>query len=112
MKIDTYEKKYFHSIVFFQSKLHNGSKDGKYMDIFKPASMATLDSLLQCSLGYKGNVQLVGYVYKNNKLAVQSFFHCVNAILRFMFFSLCECYFWLLCFILCVNAILGFYVFS
>ncbi|XP_063396171.1 cytochrome P450 4B1-like [Mytilus trossulus] len=53
-------------------KLASGSKDGKYLDIFKPASMATLDTLLQCSLGYKGNVQLVGdshpYVTAVNRL--------------------------------------------
>ena len=47
-------------LAVFQTKLANGSKDGKYLNIFKPASMATLDTLLQCSLGYKGDVQLVG----------------------------------------------------
>ncbi|XP_071181033.1 cytochrome P450 4A4-like isoform X2 [Mytilus edulis] len=41
-------------------KFASSCKDGKYIEIFKLASLATLDTLLQCSLSYKGNVQLVG----------------------------------------------------
>ncbi|XP_052073323.1 cytochrome P450 4F5-like [Mytilus californianus] len=41
-------------------KFANSCKDGKYIEIFQLASLATLDTLLQCSLSYKGNVQLVG----------------------------------------------------
>ncbi|CAC5419293.1 CYP4B1 [Mytilus coruscus] len=78
----------------------------KYIDIFKPASMATLDTLLQCALGYKGDVQQVGenhpYVIAVNRLGFHIQERCLyihhypEFIYRYLtangreFFQLCD----------------------
>ncbi|KAK3084486.1 hypothetical protein FSP39_014278 [Pinctada imbricata] len=55
----------------FLDKLGSMSKEGS-VEVFKPAGIATLDTLLRCSLSYNGNVQTVGeshpYVTAVNRL--------------------------------------------
>ncbi|XP_071180898.1 ultra-long-chain fatty acid omega-hydroxylase-like [Mytilus edulis] len=41
-------------------KLSNGSKSGQYIEVYQNSALAVLDSLMQCSLSYKGNIQSVG----------------------------------------------------
>lgn len=44
----------------FNNKLSKAAEESKSVDIFCQAGLATLDSLLQCALSYKGNVQELG----------------------------------------------------
>ncbi|XP_060067285.1 cytochrome P450 4A25-like [Ylistrum balloti] len=41
-------------------KLLNASKDGKSIEIYEMVGLATLDTMLRCSLSYEGNVQQKG----------------------------------------------------
>ncbi|VDI00752.1 cytochrome P450, family 4, subfamily B, polypeptide 1 [Mytilus galloprovincialis] len=87
-------------------KLATMCEKRKYIDIFKPASMATLDTLLQCALGYRGDVQQVGehhpYVIAVNRLGFHIQERCLyihhypEFIYRYLtangreFFKLCD----------------------
>lgn len=83
--LNSYFKVYNSVADTFMEKLANGCKENKYIEVYKESSLATLDTLLQCSLSYKGNVQLVGenhpYVKAVKRLIELVLARCLNILL-------------------------------
>ncbi|KAJ8313005.1 hypothetical protein KUTeg_010378 [Tegillarca granosa] len=44
-------------------KMEKPARTGSSFEVFKPAGLATLDTLLQCALSYKGNIQELGQIH-------------------------------------------------
>ncbi|VDI55369.1 cytochrome P450, family 4, subfamily B, polypeptide 1 [Mytilus galloprovincialis] len=63
-------------------KFAEGSKNGKYVEVFQYSGLATLDILLQCALSYKGNIQDVGeshpYVKAVKRMIELMLHRCLN----------------------------------
>ncbi|ESO91583.1 hypothetical protein LOTGIDRAFT_122078 [Lottia gigantea] len=53
-------------------KLEKECKNGEFVEVFTPVSLATLDTMLQCAFSYQGNIQILGnhpYVSSVNRVS-------------------------------------------